>query len=192
MTQTDYSSNALGDLMGDGAVQAGAGAPTYSEADFEKYLAGEMTLGELRGLTREDAYAIAAIGHAQMLEGKLDVARTIFEGLLAANPKDPYFWLLEAAVLGRQGHDANAVDAYSLALELDGENLEALANRAELLLKNGVLDMAIADLKKIVEIDPEAKTAYGVRARALAKAAKTVVDVVQEHADEIKQAMNKK
>ncbi len=57
-----------------------------------------MSLAELIGISKNDAYEIAELGYQLLLQGKSEEAIKIFEGLLILNPNDSYIKnLLEKA-----------------------------------------------------------------------------------------------
>ena len=70
---------------------------------------------------------------------------------------------------GRLGDESAAQKSYSKAIALEPTNLSARVNRAELLLKQGVLDTALDDLLVATKADPTQKTALGKRAWRLAR-----------------------
>lgn len=49
-----------------------------------------MSLAELIGISKNDAYEIAELGYQFLLQGKTEEAIKIFEGLLVLNPEDSY------------------------------------------------------------------------------------------------------
>ncbi|MES2504525.1 MAG: hypothetical protein V4534_06570 [Myxococcota bacterium] len=49
-----------------------------------------MSIAELIGISKEEAYEMAEIGYRLLLQGKSAEAATIFEGLLVLNPDDNY------------------------------------------------------------------------------------------------------
>ena len=63
-----------------------------------------------------------------------------------------------------------AVVEYTIALELDDEDLQSYVNRAELLLQHGEFEFAMEDLKEAIQLDPESEDPAGIRARAAATA----------------------
>ncbi|HET9553921.1 MAG TPA: hypothetical protein VFP50_13210 [Anaeromyxobacteraceae bacterium] len=59
---------------------------------------GEVTLAEALGLTEELGAAIARIAEGELEAGRVGAARTILEGLVVSNPKEPLAWVLLARV----------------------------------------------------------------------------------------------
>jgi tetratricopeptide (TPR) repeat protein len=69
-----------------------------------------------------------------------------------------------------------AIEQYSIAIDLDKEQLHAYVNRGEMLLQNGQIDLALKDLDRATELDKDGAETAGARAHALAKAARTVAE----------------
>src|SRR5262245_58419717 len=70
----------------------------YPEQHLAKFLMGQMTLGDLEGITKQHQYQIAQIGFYYLTNGKLDEAKKVFEGLLALDPFDAYFYMSLASI----------------------------------------------------------------------------------------------
>lgn len=65
-------------------------AALAQERRLQKSADGEATLKDVRGYTDEELYSIARMGYFFFHQGKLEAARTIFQGL-SINPVDAYF-----------------------------------------------------------------------------------------------------
>ena len=141
---------------------------TFSPDRVEKFIMGELTLGQLYGITIEEAYSIAEMGYTMMEQGRLKNAQTVFEGLVISNPYDGYFHAVLGSIYQKQGLVDGAIEEYTLALGLDPANVEAYVNRGELLIGKGNFAQAAADFKKAIELDPTGENPVANRARALA------------------------
>lgn len=131
-----------------------------------RLIRGEITLGELVGLSPSALYAIANLGYQLLTSGKLEQALTIYQGLVAVSPYDSVFHCHLAATLYALGQHDEALFEYSQALNFNKANADALAGRGELLLRMGKVVEAVEDLKRSIELDPEGKRASTLRARA--------------------------
>jgi len=131
------------------------------------FIVGDMTWAQLVGLTVDEAYEIAEHGFSFFQEGRYHDARVIFEALALANPYDPYFRTMNGAVYQQLEMTAEAVVEYSAAISLDSSHLHAYVNRGELLMENGEFKQALEDLKRAVELDPDATEEAGQRAKDL-------------------------
>lgn len=57
----------------------------------QRWAEGKATLREVRGYSDEELYAIAKTAYFFFYQGRISEARTLFQGLYAINPADPYF-----------------------------------------------------------------------------------------------------
>jgi len=128
-----------------------------------------MTWAELMGMTRAEAFGIAQSAYRLFEHGQRERGRQVIEGLVVANPKVAAFHALLGGMQGRLGDEAAAHASYSQAIKLEPGNLAARVNRAELLLKQGLLDVALDDLLAATKADPQGKSPLGKRAFLLAR-----------------------
>ena len=141
-----------------------------TEENFKKFLFGKITWAQLEGMTMEQAYAIAEFGYTMYQQGRYKDARTLFEGLVIGNPYDPYFHAMLGAIYTKLDLHEEAAQEFSIAIELDPEDINSYVNRGELLLQHGEFEYAMEDLKAAIDLDPEGKNPASLRARALAAA----------------------
>ena len=138
-----------------------------SEQAGEKLATGQMTLAEYVGLSRDRMYKIAQQAYRLMNRGKLEEARLIYSGLVAADPYDSVFHCHLGAVLFRMGEHEKAFDEYDAALRFNLANIDALAGRGELYIMRGELKKGVEDLRRALENDPRGERPTTQRARAL-------------------------
>lgn len=143
-------------------------ADTFSPDRVEKFVMGELTLGQLYGITIEEAYSIAELGYTFMEQGRLNEAQTVFQGLVISNPYDAYFHTVLGSIYQKQENVDGALEEYSIAIGLDPANMEAYVNRGELLIRKGNFEYAAADFKNAIQLDPDGQSPSANRARALA------------------------
>jgi Flp pilus assembly protein TadD len=141
---------------------------TFSPDQVEKWVFGEATMGQLYGITIEEAYSIAELGYTFAEQGRLNDAQTVFLGLVVSNPYDPYFHSMLGSIFQKQENLDGAIEEYSIAIALDPANVEAYANRGELLMRKGAFEQAAKDFKNAVELDPHEQNPSVNRARVLA------------------------
>jgi Flp pilus assembly protein TadD len=138
-------------------------------ARMRAFLQGEATLADLYELSHEELYDIAAQGRRLYESGQLDSARKVFEGLTALDPCDAHFHTGLGAIYQKQGELERACVEYDRAVSLNEQDIAARCNRAEVLLQQGKLEAAAADLKRISELDPKGERGgHSLRARAMA------------------------
>lgn len=140
--------------------------PTYHPDHVNKFMMGQMTLGDLEGITKQQQYEVAQIGRGYLASGKLDEAKKVFEGLLALDPFDAYFNMALGSIAQQKGELEEAEKRYSRALEINPFSATAYANRGEIRVLTGKLVEGAQDLVRAVQEDPDAKEPATARARA--------------------------
>lgn len=148
---------------------------TLTPENFQAFARGQITWGELIGTTLEEAYAIAGMGYTLFEQGRFKEAQVLYEGLTMSNPGDPYFHTMLGAIYAKQELSEQAIEEYTVAIAQDPKNVSAFVNRGELLLKQGKIQEALADLKSAIQSDPKSENPSSIRARALAAATAAVV-----------------
>lgn len=142
----------------------------------ERLVAGEIDLAQFIGLNREQLYAIAQVGYQFYNSGKVEQAREIYRGLVAAAPLDSVFHCHLAASHHRLGDLDGAVAEYTAALRFNIANHDALVGRGEIYLQRGRLAEALSDLRAALELDPAGKRPTTLRARAILIAIKEAME----------------
>ena len=115
---------------------------------LQKWADGKATLKDVRGYTDEELYSIARTGYYFFYQGKVNEARTVFQGLYAINPMDPYFAKALGVVEMAAGNPAGAVAAYDVAIKIAPQDAAAYLGRAEVKLLQGQKTQALDDLKR--------------------------------------------
>lgn len=133
----------------------------------EKLATGQITIAQAVGISRKQLYALANRGYQLYSSGKLEEARQIYAGLVAADPYDSVFHCHLGSVLWRLGETEKAVEEYDAAIRLNFANVDALAARGEIYLLNGDVKRGIEDLRAALEHDPKGTHPSSIRARAL-------------------------
>jgi tetratricopeptide (TPR) repeat protein len=141
---------------------------SFSPDQVEKWVMGEATLGQLYGMSIEEAYSIAELGYTFAEQGRLADAQTVFLGLVVSNPYDAYFHTMLGSIFQKQDNLPGAVEEYTIAIGLDPANVEAYVNRGELLMRLGNFEQAASDFKNAAELDPNGTNPSVNRARILA------------------------
>ena len=123
-------------------------------ARLQKWADGKATLKDVRGYTNEELYSIARTGYYFYYQGKVNEARTVFQGLYAINPMDPYFAKALGVVEMAAGNPTGAVAAYDVALKIAPQDAGAYLGRAEVKLLQGQKAQALDDLKRALQFSP--------------------------------------
>lgn len=134
---------------------------------LEKVAGGEATIAQAAGITKSQLYTIAEKAYLLFSQGKLEEARQIYEGLVAADPFDSVFHCHLGAVLWRSGDVDRALEEYDAAVRYNFANIDALAGRGELLIARGDVEKGVEDLSRALNNDPNCKRPATQRARAL-------------------------
>ena len=123
---------------------------------LQKWADGKATLKDVRGYSNEELYSIARMGYFFFYQGKLEEARTIFQGLYAVNPLDSYFAKALGVVEMAAGNPAGAMAAYDVCLKLSPQDSAAYVGRAEVKLAQGQRSGAVDDLRRAAQfVQPE-------------------------------------
>ena len=133
---------------------------------LQRWAEGKATLKDVRGYSEEELYAVARMGHTFFHQGKVAEARTIFQGLFAVDPRDPYFARSLAVVEYASGNQEGALSAYDVAIKLAPDDSAGYLGRAEVLLALGRREAAGEDLRRAVRA-PEGDDRLKTKAQAL-------------------------
>ena len=116
-----------------------------------KWADGKATLKDVRGYSDEELYSIARMGYFFYYQGKYEEARTIFQGLYAVNPLDPYFAKALGVVEMASKNPAGALAAYDVCLKLSPQDSAAYVGRAEVKIAQGQRSGAVDDLRRAAQ-----------------------------------------
>ncbi len=156
-------------------------AQTFTKDNVEKFILGDITWAQLMGMTMEEAYNIAEYGYSLYQEARYHDAKTVFEGLVYANPYDAYFHNMLGAVYQQLDFTDEALEQYGISIDLDPEFMHPLVNRGEMYLNEKRFDEAASDFKKAIALDPKGDNPLLARARLLSDATQTVLAAIQRY-----------
>lgn len=160
----------------DQAKAAGAEIVAYDPRMVEKFITGQITLGDLEGISKQSQLDMADVGYRYLEEGKLDLARDVFIGLCALDPFDAYFQTALGSIAQRSGNLDEAEARYSRALEINPFSPAALANRGEVRILKGMLVEAAEDLAGALKNDPDGNEPATQRARVMVQTVRTQLE----------------
>jgi type III secretion system low calcium response chaperone LcrH/SycD len=123
-------------------------------AALQKWADGKATLRDVRGYSDDELYAIAKTAYFFFHQGRVNEARTLYQGLYAVNPTDPYFAKALGVVELAAGNAQGALAAYDVALKLASDDAQAYVGRAEVKLAMGQKSQAIEDLRRAATLAP--------------------------------------
>jgi type III secretion system low calcium response chaperone LcrH/SycD len=127
-------------------------SPQALAASLQRWADGKTTLKDVRGYTDDELYAIARMAYYLYFQGKLEEARTLFQGLYAVNPVDPYFANALGVVELASGNEHGALAAYDVAIKLAPDDPGGHVGRAEVHLAQGKKSQAMEDLKRAAAV----------------------------------------
>lgn len=121
----------------------------------QQWADGKATLQEVRGYSDEELYSLARLGYFFFYQGKIDQARTVFQGLYAINPLDVYVAKAMGVVELAANNPNGALAAYDVAVRISPEDPAAYAGRGEVNLALGKKAEAIEDFRRAFRISRE-------------------------------------
>jgi type III secretion system low calcium response chaperone LcrH/SycD len=113
---------------------------------LQRWADRKATLKEVRGYSDEELYSIARLGHQFFMQGKIQEARTLFQGLYAICPTDIYFAKALGVVELAAGNAQDALAAFDIAVRLAPQDASVLIGRAEVKLAMNQRKPAAEDL----------------------------------------------
>ncbi|HEY1100883.1 MAG TPA: tetratricopeptide repeat protein [Myxococcota bacterium] len=145
----------------------GEASPQQMQQLLARWAAGRITLKELKGYSDDELYAIAHTGYFFLMQGKNNEARTLFEGLVAIDPKNDYYYRALGVIFHKLGDAERAIKQFSYAIQVSPKTASSYVNRAEVHLSLGRSADAAADLRKALELVSPREPALARKARAL-------------------------
>lgn len=117
-----------------------------------KWARGDMTLQQIKGYSKEELYAISQHGYTLFLNGKVKDAQVIFEGLVAVDPRNDYYYRALGVVYHRQGDAERALRQFGHAMTVAPKNPAAYVNRAEVHISRRDTTKALDDLDQAIRV----------------------------------------
>mgnify|MGYP003880641759 CR=1 FL=1 len=113
---------------------------------------GKVTLKQIVGLSDEELYAIASQGYFLFLQGKSEPSRVIFEGLVAIDPKNAYYYRALGAIYWRLKEPAKALKQFTYAIRVSPKEVSSYVNRAEVYVAQKQFKPARDDLSQAMKL----------------------------------------
>ena len=135
----------------------------------DEWSQGRVSLKQIVGLSTEELYAVATQGYHFFLQGKLQPARVIFEGLVAVDPRNAYYYRALGAIYWREGESEKAIKQFTYAIRVAPQDISSYVNRAEVYVADKEFARAQVDLNKAIEKGGPSETALLKKARAILK-----------------------
>ena len=128
---------------------------------------GQVSLKEMLGLTEEELYAISTQGYYLFLQGKTESARVLFEGLVAVNPRNAYYYRALGAIYWRLEEPQKALKQFTYALRVSPKDVSSYVNRAEVYVSLKQFGEARQDLAAAMKLAGANDAALVRKARAM-------------------------
>ena len=132
-----------------------------------KWAAGQITLKELEGYTDDELYAIAHTAYFFLMQGKNEDARILFEGLVAIDPRNDYYFRALGVIFHKLGDIEKAIKQFGYAIRVAPRGPAAYVNRAEVFIATDRAPEAEKDLRRALELMGTRDVALARKARAL-------------------------
>lgn len=137
--------------------------------DMEAFFQGDAPWAEVQGIPKKMLFDIAEQAYLKFKGGRLDEAKVMFRGLCMMDHRVAYFHTGLGAIHQKEQQYFDALAEYTVAIELDPEDITAYANRGETYYLMGLWEKPLEDLDKAVALDPKGKDPWANRARFLKK-----------------------
>lgn len=136
------------------------------------FLEDKISIAEMKGISREQLYQLAEVGHTKFKHGRIDEAERIFQGLIVLDHRNPYFHSMMGAVHQKRERPIEAIMEYSQALKLDARDISTYVNRGEVYLRHKNYKKAAEDFRSAILLDRIGINLWANRARSLVIAIK--------------------
>lgn len=141
---------------------------------IEKFVTGELTWAEIKNVPRTLLKELARVAYQKFRGGDYRTAEILFKGLAVLDHLNWYFRAALGAVFQKQAMFEQAVDEYTMALELNPDELTSRVNRGQCFLQLGDHDAALADFDHVMKMKLDANDPWFKRARTLSHAILTM------------------
>lgn len=111
----------------------------------------KTTLREIRGYSDEEMQAISQAGYFYLMQGKNDEARVLFEGLIAVDPGNDFYYRALGVAFQKMGDDERALKQFSYAVQINPGSPYSYVNWAEILISRGEPQQAEPKLRLALE-----------------------------------------
>lgn len=117
---------------------------------LDRWSRGEANLRDIYGYTEDELFGISSQGYLLMMEGKLEPAKAIFEGLVALDPKNDYYYRALGVLYHRLGDADRAIKQFGYALKVAPNDFISFVNRAEIYVQQQNFAAAEEDLRQVI------------------------------------------
>lgn len=122
---------------------------------LDKWSKGETSLRDIYGYTADELYGISTQGYTLLMEGKLEAAKALFEGLVALDPKNDYYYRALGVIYHRMGDGERAIRQFGYAIRVQPADVISYVNRAEIYMQQKNFPLAEQDLQRVLALAQE-------------------------------------
>ena len=133
----------------------------------QQWSEGQVSLQEIMGLNYAELYAISSQGYTFFLQGKVQPARIIFEGLVAIDPRNSYYYRALGVIYWREQEPQKALKQFTYAIRVAPDEIASYINRAEVFVSNKQFDDARTDLEYAIKHAGPQDAALSRKAQAI-------------------------
>jgi Flp pilus assembly protein TadD len=134
------------------------------------WAAGKMTLKDIKGYTEHELYAIAHMAYFYLNQGKTEEAKVLFEGLVALDPMNGYYYRALGVIFYKLGDSERALRQFGYAIRVFPKRPHAYVNRAEVNIALGKAAKAQKDLQMALSLMTSKEPQLQQKAQALLNA----------------------
>lgn len=134
---------------------------------MEKFIGGEVTWAEIRGISKKLLKFLAKIGYQSFKSGDFKKAEILFKGLTVIDHTNWYYRSALGAVYQKQSLLEQAIEEYTLALELNPQEITSLVNRGQCYLRLNDVDLAEEDFLAAMKLPLKADHPWLTKAKTL-------------------------
>lgn len=153
---------------------------TKSVEAIGKFVTGELTWAEIKHIPKTLLKELARVAYLKFRGGDYKTAEILFKGLAVLDHLNWYFRAALGAVFQKQGRFEEAIGEYSMALELNPDEVSSWVNRGQCLLHTGDTDAALVDFDHVLKMSLGAEGPWVKRARTLSQAILTLQKTGQD------------
>lgn len=145
-----------------------------SVAAVGKFVTGELSWAEIQHIPRSLLKELARVAYLKFKTGDYKKAEILFKGLAVLDHLSWYFRTALGAVFQKQGFFEQATEEYTMALELNPDEVTSLVNRGQCFLKLGEFDAAMVDFDRVIRMGLDENNLWRKRAATLSRAILTM------------------
>lgn len=132
-----------------------------------KFINGELTWAEIKNIPPRLLKSLAKFGFEKYKNNDLSGAIKIFKGLALIDHANWYYRMALGAIFQKQKNFEDAIEEYSVAIELNENEASLFLNRAQCHMQLEEFDLALEDLTEIDKLNSDDKGLWQKKAKAL-------------------------